>query len=196
MINKITDAVTLNNGVKMPWLGLGVYEVKDGREVEDNVQCIYEYPEGVRVIYQSITWNSYDGFSEQFFGDLGTLMTTTQGVADKGLLFREAKAQELEFDKFATKEKTGNRSAIVLDAEKTNKADKRGQGEGVSLAGGGAAKNDYYLEFEDFVDCVRTGKKPFCDAEVGLAVAATVLRGKEAIEKGTKVVFSESDFTA
>jgi len=37
MINKITDAVTLNNGVKMPWLGLGVYEVKDGREVEQSV---------------------------------------------------------------------------------------------------------------------------------------------------------------
>lgn len=37
MINKITDAVTLNNGVKMPWLGLGVYEVRDGREVEQSV---------------------------------------------------------------------------------------------------------------------------------------------------------------
>lgn len=37
MINKITDTVTLNNGVKMPWLGLGVYEVEDGREVEQSV---------------------------------------------------------------------------------------------------------------------------------------------------------------
>jgi len=37
MINKITDTVTLNNGVRMPWLGLGVYEVEDGREVEQSV---------------------------------------------------------------------------------------------------------------------------------------------------------------
>lgn len=37
MINKITDAVVLNNGVKMPWLGVGVYEVKDGHEVEQSV---------------------------------------------------------------------------------------------------------------------------------------------------------------
>ncbi len=37
MINKITDAIVLNNGVKMPWLGLGVYEVKDGHEVEQSV---------------------------------------------------------------------------------------------------------------------------------------------------------------
>lgn len=42
MINKITDAVTLNNGVKMPWFGLGVYEVKDGREVEQSVLTALE----------------------------------------------------------------------------------------------------------------------------------------------------------
>lgn len=42
MINKITDAVTLNNGVKMPCFGLGVYEVKDGREVEQSVLTALE----------------------------------------------------------------------------------------------------------------------------------------------------------
>ncbi len=165
---------------------------KDGREVEDNVHLVYTYPDGVHVTYQSITWNGYDGFSEQFFGDLGTLVVST----DRGLLFREPRAQELDFEKFADKTKQGNKSAIVLDAEKTTKADKRGRGEGTSLASSGASKDDYFLEFEDFIDCVRTGKKPFCDAQVGLEVAATVLRGKEAIEKGTRVVFKPEDFTA
>src|SRR5262249_12039027 len=141
------------------------------REVEDNVHLVYTYPNGIHVTYQSITWNSYDGFSEQYFGDQGTLITSV----DKGQLFREPKAEKLAFDSAATKEKVGNKTAIVLDEEKTNKEDKRGRGEGVNLASSGASKNDYYLEFEDFIDCVRTGKKPFADAQVGLEVAAVVL---------------------
>jgi len=165
---------------------------KDGREVEDNVHLIYDYPGGVRVVYQSITWNGYDGFSEQFFGDQGTLVTSV----DMGRLFREPRAQELSFEKAATKEKVGSKSAIVLDAEKTTKADTRGRGEGVNLASSGASKNDYYLEFEDFIDCVRTGKKPFADAQVGLEVAATVLLGKQAIEQGKRLTFNETHFTA
>jgi len=34
MIKNISDCTTLNNGVKMPWLGLGVWQVNDGPEVE------------------------------------------------------------------------------------------------------------------------------------------------------------------
>jgi len=34
-IRGINDCALLNNGLEMPWLGLGVFKVKDGREVED-----------------------------------------------------------------------------------------------------------------------------------------------------------------
>jgi len=37
MINHITDCTLLNNKVKMPWLGLGVYKVKEGAETEQAV---------------------------------------------------------------------------------------------------------------------------------------------------------------
>lgn len=33
----LTDSTTLHNGVKMPWLGLGVWQVPDGQVVEDAV---------------------------------------------------------------------------------------------------------------------------------------------------------------
>lgn len=33
MIKNITDCTILNNGVKMPWLGLGVYKAQEGEEV-------------------------------------------------------------------------------------------------------------------------------------------------------------------
>ncbi len=38
----ITDAALLQNGVKMPWLGLGVWKTKDGSEVEQAVHDAFE----------------------------------------------------------------------------------------------------------------------------------------------------------
>lgn len=37
MINQISDSTILANGVKMPWLGLGVWKTEDGAEVEQAV---------------------------------------------------------------------------------------------------------------------------------------------------------------
>jgi len=37
-INSITDCTTLNNGLKMPWFGLGVFKSKEGEEVEQAVR--------------------------------------------------------------------------------------------------------------------------------------------------------------
>ena len=37
MISSIKDCTILNNGLKMPWLGFGVFKVSDGQEVEQAV---------------------------------------------------------------------------------------------------------------------------------------------------------------
>ncbi|HMP83099.1 MAG TPA: aldo/keto reductase [Verrucomicrobiota bacterium] len=42
MINNIQYCALLNNGLKMPWLGFGVYQMKDGGEVEAAVRCALE----------------------------------------------------------------------------------------------------------------------------------------------------------
>ncbi len=39
----ISSKIKLNNGVEMPWLGLGVFESKEGREVEDAVLTALDY---------------------------------------------------------------------------------------------------------------------------------------------------------
>ncbi|WP_206832050.1 aldo/keto reductase [Alicyclobacillus fructus] len=38
----VQDTVTLNNGVKMPWLGLGVYKAQAGEEVEQAIRFAFE----------------------------------------------------------------------------------------------------------------------------------------------------------
>lgn len=42
MIKSITDKTILNNGVKMPWLGFGVYLIPDGGEVESAISTALE----------------------------------------------------------------------------------------------------------------------------------------------------------
>lgn len=44
----LQDTITLNNGVKMPWLGLGVFKVEEGQELIDAVKT------AVRLGYRSI----------------------------------------------------------------------------------------------------------------------------------------------
>jgi diketogulonate reductase-like aldo/keto reductase len=42
LINNITDCTVLNNGLKMPWLGFGVFQVNEGEEVENSVKWALE----------------------------------------------------------------------------------------------------------------------------------------------------------
>ncbi len=42
MINSIKDCTTLNNGLKMPWLGFGVFKVPEGEEVENSIKSALE----------------------------------------------------------------------------------------------------------------------------------------------------------
>ncbi len=48
MATQIKDTATLHNGVKMPWLGLGVWRVSEGNEVESAVKA------AIRAGYRSI----------------------------------------------------------------------------------------------------------------------------------------------
>ena len=42
MISSIKDCTLLNNGVEMPWLGFGTWQINDGQEVEDAVRSALE----------------------------------------------------------------------------------------------------------------------------------------------------------
>ena len=56
----------------------GIDYWKDGREVFDNVELIFEYPGGVKLNYTSLTTNQYDGYYEQFMGKDGTLLISEE----------------------------------------------------------------------------------------------------------------------
>nr|WP_154959982.1 aldo/keto reductase [Paenibacillus xylanexedens] len=58
----VQDTTTLNNGVKMPWLGFGVFKVKDGDEVVSAVKTAIEA--GYRSIDTAKVYNNESGVAQ------------------------------------------------------------------------------------------------------------------------------------
>jgi len=175
-------------------MGMGGIDYwKDGREVWDNVEVIYEYPDGVKVVYTSILSNQYDGYAEQFMGVKGTLLLTNE---KDGFLFKEPTAEELGWEAHAKKTTgKGGSTGLVLDVTATKKKGTGAVIGGQKMAAGYELKDAYVLELESFVnDVVRNGQKPLCDAEVGFKTAVAVLMANKAIEEGTKVTFTPDMF--
>ena len=46
---------------------------KDGREVYDNVSCLYVFDDGVKMTFDSVISNQFYGLEEQIMGNLGTV---------------------------------------------------------------------------------------------------------------------------
>src|SRR5208337_3844474 len=65
---------------------------KDGRETCDNVEAIYEYPGGRKLVWSSITYNAHLDFDEQIMGDQGTLIITL-AKGGKAMYYREEVAK-------------------------------------------------------------------------------------------------------
>jgi predicted dehydrogenase len=166
----------------------GVDYWKDGREVWDNVEVVYEYPGGVKVMYSSITANQHDGYYEQFMGDKGTIILTQER---RGLLFLEPKA-EVEWAKFAKKEG----KAVVLDTKATTRKDKPKVPNTDLTLDQAQGKSAYQLELEAFIQAIRSNQEPFCNGVVGQQSAVEVLVANEAIRRGEKIEFKEEWFRA
>nr|WP_026974569.1 aldo/keto reductase [Alicyclobacillus contaminans] len=58
-MTSINDCTTLNNGVKMPWFGLGVYKSQPGEEVETAVRLAIEH--GYRSVDTAKLYNNEEG---------------------------------------------------------------------------------------------------------------------------------------
>ena len=181
----------------------GIDYWRDGREVADNVFCIYEYelprgagvppaiqkekhpeqPRTVRVTYSSLCNNAYEGAAELILGTRGSLYLTSE----KGLFYREKLPDDPGWLQSGNVE-----NAAILTAGKTLKMSNspwahRGEPLEIDLLD----SDDTRDELVSFLDHVRRrDRKTICDARTGLAGAATILMANEAIERGTSVDYA------
>lgn len=188
VVNWFTDSVPVSV------MGTGGIDYwKDGRDVWDNVEVIYEYPNGVKLVYTSILANQYDGYAEQFMGDKGTLLLTNE---KDGYLFREPTAEEMGWEEHAKKTTgKGGATGVVLDVTATKR---RGTGAvigGRKMEAGYEMKDAYTLELESFInDVVRNGQKPLCDAETAFKNTVAIVMANKAIAEGVKITFTPEMF--
>ena len=61
---------------KMPESIMGMGDIvywKDGREVYDSVNVTYRYSDGVKIAYESLISNKFNGMEDQILGSKGTM---------------------------------------------------------------------------------------------------------------------------
>jgi len=161
---------------------------KDKRDIWDNVNLVYEYPNGVKVMAQSIMTNAHEGYYEKYLGTGGTIILSRESDA---MMFREAGAKKMDWEALAHQEKTADGKAKILLSAYMTPPKEPGVSIGADDAKSPTKKTPYQVEFESFLKSIETGDKPFCDGEVGFHSAAAMIRTTEALEK--RVIYSYTD---
>jgi predicted dehydrogenase len=170
----------------------GIEYFRDGREVYDNIACLYEYelkdaqgkPYTVRANYTSLCNNAYEGAAELVMGTKGSLYLTSA----KGLLFQEKGTDVVAWEGGAN---AADANAAVVTAGKTLKLTNdpwahRGVPFEIDIAEG----NDTRDELVSFIDHVRRQDvKTICDVNVGLMDCATILMANQSAAAGAWVEF-------
>jgi len=186
---------------------------EDGRDVPDTVQCVVEYPGGVRLAYDATLTNSFDGAYELFLGTDAAAILRDQ----RAWMFKEADAGQLGWEVFARKDEmiigdpkagTGMKLAtgIALVADATKQlALGRQPGE----VGTDVTKTALYQAVVRFLMSCQKGERIFArDAsktdpepplvpgpEEGYEATVVALKANEAVLSGGRVAFEKSWFT-
>ncbi|MCB0267349.1 MAG: Gfo/Idh/MocA family oxidoreductase [Calditrichaeota bacterium] len=156
----------------------GINFYNDGRETDDNVHTIFEYPGGVRAIYQSVLTNAFEDVSIIFMGTEGTI-TIRKEEAQQAHFYAEPKAVE----QILTDEGVESVDAITSASRKA-----WARSEAIPITVANPTKDDFETTramFLDFADCVRNNKAPRSNVDNGRDVAICVDMALQAMANGS-----------
>ena len=177
---------------------------RDGREVFDNISCLYEYevaprkpargqtpvvgtdeePYTVRVSYSSLQSNAFEGASELVLGTHGTLFLAQK----KGLFYRESLPETIDWSNRADKQ------ASVVTSGKTLKLTNDPWAHRGAPFEIDSESDDTRDELVSFVEHVRQADRAtICPARDGLVNATTILMANESAAKRRVVEWPLAD---
>jgi predicted dehydrogenase len=201
--------------------GLGSRDfMHDGRDILDNVQLIFKYPKGRRMLWTGIPTSSHLPALQGQRTEMGEIIMGTQGtvhitIGDDnnkpiGLWFKEPnppKVEEAKGKKEAWKAGStmvaaaGSKALpILLDRdlmtgkESFFEKEMKYARQWLYLKGimvPEEQKNPVDTELESFFDCCRTGARPRADLEIGLQDSIAVILSNLALDEGRMVYFNE-----
>jgi predicted dehydrogenase len=169
----------------------GIDYWKDGRETYDNVQAIFEYPGGQKLVFTSILSNAHVGYGEEILGDQGSIVITI----GKGIYYREsvastapAGAQGEWWAGATVRARAVEKGFSILPEE--------GSLDHHWLASMGIEAppelhDPLWSEMKDFFSSIRDGRPVAANLDVGEADSRAVIYANRAIESGQKVRWPE-----
>ena len=178
----------------------GIDYWKDGRETCDNVQVIFEYPGGQKMVFTSILSNGHYGFEEQIMGDHGTLEITI----GKGMYFREKAAKATTgggnetWWAGATVSDEATQKGIPIFPETASReegfVDREMRIAKRWLASMGIYEYEephdpWWSEMKNFFASIRENKPVAAPLDIGVADSLGVIYGNRAIDTGQKVLW-------
>lgn len=196
----------------------GTDYIKDGRDIFDNIQLIYRYPNGGKFLYSSLTTNQSLDLLKSERTEFGEVIMGTEGTVHISLgddknptlamwfpepVKADAGAPKPEATKAGASIATGAAAKglpILLDKDQISDKDSFLSKElkfarrwlyqkGVMWPQ--EDRNPVDIELEAFFNDVRTVGKPKADIEVGLADSIGVMLSNQAMDEGRRVYFNE-----
>ena len=157
---------------------------KDGREVYDNVNCIYVFDNGQKLTFESVISNKFYGLEEQILGTLGTV------EPEKGKYYFENVPPAPGFLRLIND--VENQLFNTLPFAGTSWApETANKNEGDYILGDKPKGDGTDLMMDAYVEAVITGKQPINIAEEGYYASALTLLGDMAMEKGEMLAFPD-----
>jgi hypothetical protein len=195
------DACSIFLGKRHPLAVTGIggtFFFTDGREVDDHVFVLFEFPgqaenDHVVVTYTSINTNAFENYGEMVMGTRGTMIVEAEKEI---LLYKEAGSAATSRLTSITMEKgAGGKPVMETSASVA--------GPSAASALGGLATADpsrgYREELEHFATCIRfgdasnyhadTAHQPRCRGEVALADAVIALTSNIAMRQKRRIDF-------
>jgi predicted dehydrogenase len=161
---------------------------RDGRQVPDTVQCIFEYPKAVRAAVTATLASSFSGTYGVFQGSDASLLIKET----RAWLVKEADAPLLGWEVYARKEPVHDETgiALVADATKILQA-----GEEPGKVGGEPEKDALTLSLEAFARLVGEGGKPPCTAADAYRATVVAITAHEATLANTRAEIPQALLT-
>jgi predicted dehydrogenase len=186
---------------------------KDGREVPDTIQAVFEFPGGVNLVYDSALTNSFDSEYEMYYGSDAAVMLRD----GKAWMFKEVDAPLLGWEVYANKDSFYKETGIALSANAT-KLNKAGAKPGEAdtptplfsaLEAFISNTHETGTAVEDFKESydindvtalkeylANIKKQPGASYQEGLDATIIAIKSNEAILKGQKVNLTKELFEA
>ena len=157
---------------------------KDGREVYDNVSCIYVFENGVKMNFESVISNKFYGLEEQILGHLGTV------EPEKGKYYFETVPPAPGFLQMVN-EIENNLFDSLPFAGTSWAPETANENKGEYILGERPKTDGTDLILAAFVEAVITGKQPENIAEEGYYASALALWGDVALQEGRILPFPD-----